>query len=107
DMPGEKPVLGTQKQGETNERQRDGRPGAPYIEGERKRQIVALPEAVRGGGSGSGEAENKRQASEELAPAPRHNRHRGRNTRYSNTTCPRDGEAPAGPPKRCASISPA
>src|SRR5262249_47505540 len=77
DMPGEKPVLGTQKQGETNERQRDGRPGAPYIEGERKRQIVALPEAVRGGGSGSGEAENKRQASEELAPAPRHNRYRG------------------------------
>src|SRR5262249_54293659 len=74
DMRGEKPVLGTQKQAETNERQRDGRPGAPYVKRKRNRQIVALPEAVRGGGTASGEAENKRQASEELTPAPRHDR---------------------------------
>src|SRR5262249_33421033 len=74
DMPTEKLMLGAQKQGKTDERQRDGRPGAPYVERKRKRQVVALPEAVRGGGTGSGEAESKRQASDELAPALPHDR---------------------------------
>src|SRR5262249_54397918 len=73
-MPVGKPVLGTQKQAEANEGQRNGRSGAPDVKGKRNREIVALPKAVRGGGSGSGKAEHKRHASEELAPAPRHDR---------------------------------
>src|SRR5262245_27077785 len=73
-MPVQKPVLGPQKQAETNERQRHSRPSAPYIKRKRNRQIVALPEAVRGGRTGSGEGENRRQASEELAPGPRRHR---------------------------------
>jgi hypothetical protein len=66
EMPAGKPVLGAKKQGETDERQGDGRPGAPDVERKRERQVVALAETVRGGVTGRGETGHKRQACEGL-----------------------------------------